>query len=510
MLLRVGHAFCRTSSSMSFQAEKRTVVFKETLRQHLEQDFPNHELVQWFDPLVVAVDADGKVLRVSFPHIFFGQWFLSTIKKDFESRAQALVKDVSIVYEGFFPDSGKRESDFSLRLYSDTSAPAVSLAGITNRRTSEPHDVPEQSGNVSSTLGSNVHALPEFMGTKAWSAATAMEDHHTFESFLVNRKNDFPMAAMREAIDKIENPPYTPLVIYGQSGCGKTHLAGAMARVLQNKKIPVFHGGIEFLEKALSLPGRQDVFLTTQAMILDDVHHVTENIPLQDALSTLIDICKTQHLLLVLTFDVSPTACAGFGHKLRSRLASGLVVELKRPDIDVRRQYVQRRNEKLALNLAKEQVLSIAQRFQDIRDIDGALTRLLAYHSLMIARGSDGKLPSTGISQTDVSTILDRGKIPVPSPALIVSKVARYFSLTPEDITGKNRLRRNTLPRHLAIFLCREMTGLALVLIGQFFSGRDHSSVLYSSKKIQQLQSSNKEINNHVKELRKLCLAGRS
>lgn len=497
---------------MSFQAEKRTVVFKETLRQHLEKDFSDNDLVQWFDPLVVAVDAGGKVLRVSFPHIFFGQWFLSTVKKDFESRTQALVKDVSIVYEGFFSDSVKQENDSSLRIYSDTSAPAVSLAGITNRRASGLHDFPEQSGSISSTPDRSVRALPAFMGTKAKasSAAMAMEEHHTFESFLVNRKNDFPMAVVHEAIDKIENPPYTPLVIYGQSGCGKTHLAGAMARIFQKKKIPVFHGGIEFLEKALSLPGRQDVFLATQAIILDDVHHVTENIPLQDALSMLIDICRTQRLLLVLTFDVSPTACAGFGHKLRSRLASGLVVELKRPDIDIRRQYVQRRNTELALNLAKEQVFSIAHRFQDIRDIDGALTRLLAYHSLMITRGSDGRPPSPGISQTDVATILDREKIPMPSPAVIVSRVARYFSLTPEDITGKNRLKRNTLPRHLAIFLCREMTGLALVQIGQFFSGRDHSSMLYSIRKIQQLQSSNKEINKHVKELRQLCLVGRT
>ena len=93
------------------------------------------------------------------------------------------------------------------------------------------------------------------------------------------------------------------------------------------------------------------------------------------------------------------------------------------------------------------------------------------------------------------------------SPGHIINTAARHFSLSPEDIVGKSRDKNITLARQVTTLLCRELLGLSLVQVGRIFGGRDHSSILYSIKKIKQMQESNKEVHNQVEVLRKLCLS---
>jgi chromosomal replication initiator protein len=209
---------------------------------------------------------------------------------------------------------------------------------------------------------------------------------------------------------------------------------------------------------------------------------------------------QTSRRLLALSFDSSPSSYPELGQKLLSRLVSGLIVELKKPDLDVRRQYLQRENSDCKLGLSKEHILTLSQRYQDFRAIDGALRQLSAYRSLLLGKGPDGRTP-------DIDAIIEKGKEhSLLTPASIIGIVARHFSLPPEDISGKGKTRTTSLARHIAIHLCRELLGLSLVQTGRIFSGRDHSSVLYSIKKIKQLQEKNKDMHKQVEELRQLCL----
>jgi len=327
-----------------------------------------------------------------------------------------------------------------------------------------------------------------------------LHDHYTFETFLVNRKNDFPLAAAKECVAKAAKPPYTPLVVYGQSGAGKSHLLGAMANALRDGDKTLYFGGIAYLDGMTAAPGRQTP-ITEHYVFIDDAERIAacpDTRGAQDALAALIDIFQVSGKLLVLSFEAHPAECAGLGQKLRSRLVSGLVVEIKRPDLDIRRQYVQRENAAQGLHLNKEQIMAIAQRYQDIRSIDGALARLSAYRDLV---------PLQGAETADLPSILDRGEIEVQlTPVAVILTVAKEFTLLPEEITGKSRNKTVTLARHIAILLCRELLGLSLIQTGRIFSGRDHSSVLYSIKKIKQLQESDKVVHKKVEGLRKLCL----
>ncbi len=435
---------------------------KETLRQHLGNFFSDSDLNRWFDPLDMHIDRTKDVLNIFFPHQYFGNWFMDTVKDGFERGLADFAQGMRVSYQ--------RELRTALLCPVSGLAPAKDGASKKNL----PHNIAEEQD-----------MLPD--------------SHCSFDSFLVNRKNDFPLAAARDYVCKAGRPLYTPFVLYGQSGSGKSHLLGAMARALNRDEKPLYFGGIAYLKRLHSLADGIST-LDERYVFIDDAQGVSACSTMQDALSALIDTFQSSGRLLALAFDAHPTQCAGLGQKLRSRLVAGLVVEIKRPDLDIRRQYVQRKNSLSSLALSKEQILDIAHRHQDIRSIDGVLARISAYRALYPAQDADA-------SSADLSSILNREEEHAfLTPLSIILAVAREFSLPPEELTGKSRGKNISLARHIAMLLCRELLGLSLIQTGRIFSGRDHSSVLYSIKKIKQLQLSDKHMHKRVEELRKLCL----
>lgn len=453
------------------------ILLKNTLRQKLEKAFPSQELAQWFDPLAVAVDEAGKILNVSFPHAFFGQWFMENRRKTFELHVTPHINGMRIVYENGTSSNGKKAGAFSPPVF--------------------PWPAPQTSV---------VSAPREHGGAAANSSARTTNfllERHRFDTFIANRKNDFPLAAAREAVEKALCPPYTPFVIYGQSGSGKTHLLGAMANALlaAYPGMPLFYGGVDYLDRMVLSPSRFPLLLE-KIVFIDDIQRVYHSPGLQDALVDLIDIFHASQRLLVLSADAHPGGSPGLTPKLLSRLTGGLVVELKKPDMDVRRQYLQQKNTVFKLGLTKERLLHLAQQHQDIRSIDGILTRISTYRSLCDPQGGD------------VEKFLDHGSGEHPNRRFltfdfILDTVSKHFSVSKESIIGKKREKSVVLARPVAMLLCRELLHISLEQVGAIFDGRDHSSVLYSLKKINELQKSNKDVNITVATLKQMCLTQR-
>lgn len=404
-------------------------------------------------------------MRVSFPHAFFGDWFMHTVRGDFERGASTCsglsLRALSIVYQGA-----------NLHIHDQSDESTSSFI----------HPVP-------------VHASSRDSRLKGQS----------FDDFFVNKKNDFPIAAAKAFVNQElagtgERLYFSPFVIYGKSGSGKSLLLTAMLSALRDCGRTCYHGDISFLERIRISPGRY-AKVSEMVVFLDDMHRVTSCPDLQDALIALVDMFQSSGRILALTFNAHPSSCAGLAPNLRTRLCSGLVVELKRPDLDIRLQYTQRQNALLKLELNKEQILGLAQKFQDLRNIDGALTRLLAYRSLVMRDGSEGQ-------PADISALLTKGlESETLTPQHIISACAAHFSVNPEDMIGKIREKNITLARHVAIWLCRELLGLSLVQIGKIFGNRDHSSIIYSVNKIKSLCTSDKVMHKLVEDLRVLCLS---
>ena len=459
------------------------ILLKSTLRQELEKAFPSQELAQWFDPLAVAVDETGKILNVSFPHAFFGQWFMETRRKTFELHVTPHINGMRIVYKDG-NDSSEKKADAFIQPVFPWAAHQPPVASASRK----------QGTGTASANNSN---------TLAAETSNFLLERHRFDTFIANRKNDFPLAAAHEAVEKAFCPPYTPFVIYGQSGSGKTHLLGAMANALlvAYPGMPLFHGGVDYLDRMV-LSSSRFPSLLEKIVFIDDIQRVYHSQGLQDALVDLIDIFHVSQRLLVLSADVHPASSPGLTPKLLSRLTGGLVVELKKPDMDVRRQYLQQKNAAFKLGLTKERLLHLAQHHQDIRSIDGILTRISTYRSLCDPQGAD------------VDKFLDHGAEEHPSRRFLTSDfildtVSKHFSVSKESIIGKKREKSVALARPIAMLLCRELLHISLEQVGAIFSGRDHSSVLYSLKKINELQKSNKDVNIKVATLKQMCLTRR-
>lgn len=178
------------------------VLLKDTLRQHLEKVFANQELAQWFDPLAIAVDEDKKLIRVSFPHAFFGQWFMKARRNVFERQLSPFINDMRIVYEGGGDGfNGKKDGPHSPAGKPDVRALSGTSSFI------RPAEVP-----VSEQFGKTEVLADDHTRLSTRSARFLLE-HHRFETFIGNRKNDFPLAAAHQAVEKALSPSYTPFVI---------------------------------------------------------------------------------------------------------------------------------------------------------------------------------------------------------------------------------------------------------------------------------------------------------
>ncbi|MDR0826568.1 MAG: hypothetical protein LBN33_01640 [Desulfovibrio sp.] len=444
-------------------------MFKQNIRLQLLELFPADQMARWFDPLDISLNQEGAVVQVLFPHIFFRHWFMSHAKSAFEKAACSLCRNAKIIY-------------------------SLGFEGLGRDPVSNPEKVRELPQKI-----------PEKKGTQPLRRdnKNLLLEHYTFDNFLFNRKNDFPLAAAHDAVEKIaagDFPPYTPFVVYGQSGSGKSHLLRAMAGALTNKGKRVFYGDPENYRETLILGPDRYSPPGEDGILLDDAQRSASSAQMQNFLARLVDACLTTGRLLVIAFDLNPALCGDLGQKLVSRLTAGLTVEIKRPDLEIRLNYAEKHNKLLNLGLKSEQLLQLARRTQDICSIDGYLARLTAYRSMV---GKQGQNALNYDASSIMFTKAERSKL---TPAAIVNNVAEHFSVSPEDIIGKKRDKKISLPRHIAIFLCRDMLGLSLVQIGNFFSERDHTSILYSVNKMAKLLDSDKDMHKVANDIGKLCL----
>jgi chromosomal replication initiator protein len=175
-----------------------------------------------------------------------------------------------------------------------------------------------------------------------------------------------------------------------------------------------------------------------------------------------------------------------------------LIVTLKEPDLEIRVGYIQRQARAKRLSLNKEQILTLAQRFTDFRYLQGILLKLFAFKELV----------KQDLSQKDFEHILANTEEKTTddlTPKKILSVVAEHFSVHVKDLTGTKRHQHIAHARQVAMYLCRQMLNTSYPALGRAFGGKDHSTVLYSVKKIDQLQEDDFELKQLLKTLKNKC-----
>jgi chromosomal replication initiator protein len=238
-------------------------------------------------------------------------------------------------------------------------------------------------------------------------------------------------------------------------------------------------------------------FCDLKALIIDNFQDCAGKPEIQKKLVKLLELCSEQKIYIALAVDASPASCSYLSGSLRSLLESGLIIEIKKPDLDIKTRYIQGQNEKLGLRLKKEEILYLARLYSEFRQIHGTMLKVWSFKGLK-PRDTDfvlsDILKNSGVSGTVSLT-----------PELVLNCVAEHLNLAAADIRGKERSRQVVLARQLTMYLLRELLPVNLSLIGEFM-GLNHSSVVYSINKVKEMMKTNKDINKLVTNLKNMCL----
>ena len=329
-----------------------------------------------------------------------------------------------------------------------------------------------------------------------------LNPRYTFDTYVVGSSNRFAYAASY-AVAETPAKTYNPLFIYGGSGLGKTHLLhgiGHYTRAYHKSKVKYVNSE-EFVSDFITSvsEGRMDAFKRryrqVDILLVDDIQF------LQDKEQTLEEFFHTFNALynankqVVLTSD-QPTKALKIDERLRSRFDMGLSTDVQPPDLETRIAILSRRAQADNLDVPLQVLEYIASRISaNIRELEGALIRVTAYASINKLQVD---LPVAEMVLKDLVSTQDTGNI---TAALIIGQTADYFGITIEDLSSANRSRTIVTARHIAMYLCREMTDLSLPKIGREFGGRDHTTVMSADKKVRTQMSAQADTYKQVTEL---------
>ncbi|HUE15409.1 MAG TPA: chromosomal replication initiator protein DnaA [Planctomycetaceae bacterium] len=310
--------------------------------------------------------------------------------------------------------------------------------------------------------------------------------------FIKGPGNELAMTAALQICDQ-PGSRYNPLVLYGGVGTGKTHLLEATYRQLRTRHPSLrvlflsAEGFANHFTQALrdrSLPSFRQRFRGVDVLVIDDVDFLDGKRVIQEEFLHTIRQLESHERQIVLSADRHPRLLTKLSEELVTRFISGIVCRMESPDLETRRTIVARKATRLTTRVSEEALEFIAQRFRSsVRELEGALNCLETY-GLMT-----GKHVGLSAART-VLADLERDCVRVVRLADIEQTVCRFFAVDPEELRSPRRSRSVSQPRMLAMYLARKMTQAAYSEIGEYFGGRNHSTVMSAEKRVRDLLTS--------------------
>jgi chromosomal replication initiator protein len=327
---------------------------------------------------------------------------------------------------------------------------------------------------------------------------------YTFDSFVIGDSNRFAHAAA-VAVSEAPGKSYNPLLIYGHSGLGKTHLLHAVGHYVRNyyptarvKYVSTEELTNDFIN-AIS-ENRTAQFRRTyrdvDVLLIDDIQFLESKIQTQEEFFHTFNTLHNMQKQIVITSDRSPKALEALEPRLRSRFEWGLITDIQPPDLETRIAILRKKAHQEGLSVGNHVLEFIASRIdKNIRELEGALIRVTALASLT------RKEVDVAVAEEVLKDLIPRDEPAEITPAEIMEETARYFNTTVDDLCGSSRTQALVGARQIAMYLCRELTDLSLPKIGQFFGGRDHTTVMHADRKIRHLLAERRIVFNQVSEI---------
>ena len=327
----------------------------------------------------------------------------------------------------------------------------------------------------------------------------------TFDTFVVGPSNKLAYAAS-QAVAEHPAQNYNPLLIYGDSGLGKTHLLYAIANVIrrndQNAKI-VYIKGDDFINEFIELirAGRGSEFRAkyreADLLLVDDVQFVAGKEQVQNEFFHPFNNLYESGKQIVLTSDRPPSEMTLLDDRLRTRFEWGLLPDVTPPDLETRLAIVKNKAAALGMDLPDKIASYIAENVtSNVRQLEGTVNKILAYKDLL---GSEADEETVTRAMQD---IIKSSREYIPTPDNILDYISKYYGVDKEVICGQQRVKDAVAARQIAMYLIRSITKLSVVDIGKVFDNRDHSTVLYSLKQVEKQMKTDPAFAETVKEIK--------
>ena len=328
---------------------------------------------------------------------------------------------------------------------------------------------------------------------------------YSFDSFVIGSSNRFAHAAAL-AVAEAPAQAYNPLFIYGGTGLGKTHLLQAIAGYIGEH---LRHFSVRYVTSETfmndfinslrdkRIEGFKQRYRHYDLLLVDDIQFFEHKERIQEEFFHTFNSLYEAGRQIVISSDRPPRAIATLEARLRSRFEWGLITDIQAPDLETRIAILRKKVKTDAIHVPDAQVLTfIASRIStNIRELEGALTRVVAFSSLT------GRPMTVELAQEVLKDVFPQGELPEVSVERIQETVIERFGISMQELVGDRRSQAIVYPRQVAMYLCRELTDSSLPKIGKKFGGRDHTTVIHATSKIAKLIQEDRSVYNLVQEL---------
>ena len=337
-----------------------------------------------------------------------------------------------------------------------------------------------------------------------------IDPNKRFDNFITGMSNKLAYEASLKVSENISH--YNPLYIYGGVGMGKTHLLNSIGLSLKEKNKVMFISAERFMYqfvksiKSNDMVKFKEYFRNTDILIIDDIQFMNGKEAMQEEFFHTFNALLDKGSQIIISADRAPNKLSRIQDRIKSRFAGGLVVDIQKPDFELRKKIVKQKTDEL--NIFYSNQINISEEIQkfisteitaSIRELVGAINRVVSFSRIY------NKVPNLSEAKVVLKDLLNIGENKVTID-LIQSTVCKFFKISKNEMLSSRRSRYLVRPRQTAIYLTKILTSKSLPEIGREFSNRDHTTIIHSVKTIEKLKEKDQEMTKNINNLKNQIL----
>ena len=469
------------------------------IQEQLKRDLGDSTFRSWVKLLEVA-DFNAYRLRLSAPSRFVRDWiqanYSGCISKLWMAKITSL-QSVEIIVR-----AAERPSQLKPPVKSPATCNQPPLASGVN----DPLQAHKRPARIMNCGRSFADTSKDNSTGQIFGEATPLDRRFTFERFVVAKPNELAYAAAQRVAESSQ-VAFNPLFLYGGVGLGKTHLMHAIAwriKELEPERRVVYLSAERFMWQFVTalrtnkMMEFKEAFRTVDVLMIDDIQFIGGKEASQEEFFHTFNALVDQNHQVIISADRSPQDLQGLEDRLKSRLGWGLVADIHPTTYELRLGILQSKAEHLPIDIPAQVLEFLAYRItSNVRELEGALTRLVA-HSTLIGREVSLRMAQEVLK--DVLCANDR-RVTIEE---IQRKVAEHFEIKLDEMHSARRARSVARPRQVAMYLAKQLTARSLPEIGRRFGGRDHTTVMHAIRKVEELRGADTSFAEDVDLLRRV------